>query len=141
MPLDGNSHEQPPKKARIRSNSNVLRQTRDPKSDKRSEETVWKQTSVQTVETDTLGTAIQAPRTKDTIQTPQFVGPITTSDSGKRYILTLSDYCSKWVEAVPMPTKHASGVAQALFNVNVYNTTLSIHLVMVKQDSEGKLQK
>ena len=49
-----------------------------------------------------------------------FVGPITTSDSGNCYILTRSDYCSKWVEDVPIPTKHASGVAPALFKVNIY---------------------
>ena len=76
-----------------------------------------------------------------------FVGPLTTSDSGNHYILTLSDYCSKWVEAVPLPTKHASGVAHALFKVNIIfmimfgrKATLPIDLVMAKQDSEGKLQ-
>ena len=52
-----------------------------------------------------------------------FVGPVTTLDSGNRYILTLSDYCSKWVEAVSMPSKHASGVLHALFKVNVFVIT------------------
>ena len=55
-----------------------------------------------------------------------FVGPVTTSDSGNRYILTLSDYCSKWVEAVPMPSKHASGVAHALFKVNVLSDNITV---------------
>ncbi len=47
-----------------------------------------------------------------------FVGPITPiSTAGNRYILTLSDYFTKFVEAVPLPDKTASGVATALFKV------------------------
>jgi len=35
-----------------------------------------------------------------------FVGPITPlSHNGNRYILTLSDYFTKWVEAVALPLK------------------------------------
>ena len=49
-----------------------------------------------------------------------FVGPISpSSESGNRYILTLSDYFSKWVEAVALPTKQAPGVANALFKVYI----------------------
>jgi len=44
-----------------------------------------------------------------------FVGPISPpSESGNCYI-TLNDYYTKWVEAVALPTKEASGVANALF--------------------------
>lgn len=47
-----------------------------------------------------------------------FIGPISpTSDDGNRYILTLSDYCTKWVEAIPTPDKSASSVATALFKI------------------------
>ena len=47
-----------------------------------------------------------------------FVGPISpTSNAGNRYILTLSDYFTKWVEAVPMPNKEAPGIATTLQNV------------------------
>ena len=47
-----------------------------------------------------------------------FVGPITpTSSSGNRYILTVSDYFTKWAEAVALPSKHAQGVAETLFKV------------------------
>ncbi|KAL5476018.1 hypothetical protein EMCRGX_G025918 [Ephydatia muelleri] len=34
--------------------------------------------------------------------------------SGNRFILTLSDYYTKWVDAVPLPSKHAIGVAASL---------------------------
>ena len=48
------------------------------------------------------------------------IGPLTVSENGNRYILTLSDYCTKWVEAVPLERKHATGVALALFKVCLY---------------------
>ncbi|XP_062510638.1 uncharacterized protein K02A2.6-like isoform X2 [Corticium candelabrum] len=47
-----------------------------------------------------------------------FVGPITpVSTEGQRFILTISDYFSKWVEAVALPSKCASDVARALFKI------------------------
>ena len=50
-----------------------------------------------------------------------FVGPILApSAKGSHYILTIADYFSKWVEAIPTATKQASVVAAALFKV-VYN--------------------
>ena len=49
-----------------------------------------------------------------------FIGPLSPeADDGSRYILTLSDYFTKWVEAVPTADKTASGVAASLFKVNV----------------------
>ena len=49
-----------------------------------------------------------------------FVGPVTPeSVHGNRYILTLSDYFTKWVEAVPLPTKEAPGFAKSLLKVHV----------------------
>ena len=36
---------------------------------------------------------------------------------GNRYILTLSDYFTKFVEAVPLPDKSAPGVTKASFKV------------------------
>ena len=51
-----------------------------------------------------------------------FVGPLTPpAEDGSRYILTLSDYFTKWVEAVLTPGKSANGVAAALFKVIVYH--------------------
>ena len=47
-----------------------------------------------------------------------FVGSISpASSSGNKYILTLSDYFTKWVEAVPLPSKEAPGVASVLYKV------------------------
>ena len=49
-----------------------------------------------------------------------FIGPLSPqADDGSHYILTVSDYFTKWVEAVPTADKTASGVAASLFKVNV----------------------
>ena len=55
-----------------------------------------------------------------------FIGPISpTSHQGNSFILTISDYFTKFVEAVPLPNKMASGVANALFKVSLQYTYLS----------------
>ena len=46
-----------------------------------------------------------------------FVGPLLKSESGNQHVLTFSDYFSKCVEAVPLPSKDAFGIATALFKV------------------------
>lgn len=47
-----------------------------------------------------------------------FIGPLSPeADDGSRFILTLSDYYTKWVEAVPTIDKSASSVASSLFKV------------------------
>lgn len=47
-----------------------------------------------------------------------FIGPINpTSSDGNNYILTISDYFTKFTEAVPLPDKSALGVAKSLFKV------------------------
>ncbi|KAL5506431.1 hypothetical protein EMCRGX_G008064 [Ephydatia muelleri] len=55
------------------------------------------------------------------VQSPWFhlgVDPISpVSSKGNCFILTLSDYFTKWVEAVPLPTKESSGIAQALIRI------------------------
>ena len=47
-----------------------------------------------------------------------FVGPVTQSANGNRFILTVSDYFTKWVEVVALPSKCASGIANSLFKVS-----------------------
>ena len=47
-----------------------------------------------------------------------FIGPISlVSSKGNRFLLTISDCFTKWVEAAPLPKKESSGVAQALMGV------------------------
>ena len=46
-----------------------------------------------------------------------FIGPLLRSSQGCQYILTISDYFSEYVLAIPMEDKLASGVAAALFKV------------------------
>ena len=47
-----------------------------------------------------------------------FVGPISpAADDGSEYILTATDYFTKWCEAVPTVDKSAASVATALFKV------------------------
>ena len=48
-----------------------------------------------------------------------FVDPISPiSRAGNRFILTVSDYFTKWVSVFPLPTKEAHGVATALLKVS-----------------------
>ena len=50
-----------------------------------------------------------------------FVGPISPpSRSGNRYVLTVSDYFTKFAWAKALPTKEAVNVAQALREVNSF---------------------
>ena len=50
-----------------------------------------------------------------------FIGRIhPISTNGNRFVLKISDYFTKWVEAIPLPTKCALGVAKALFKVLKY---------------------
>lgn len=47
-----------------------------------------------------------------------FIGPINpTSIQGNRYILTVSDYFSKFTHAVALPDKSAFGVVRTLHKV------------------------
>ena len=58
-----------------------------------------------------------------------FIGPLCpVADDGSQYILTVSDYFTKWVEAVPTPDKTASSVSNALFKVSGYEPWQGVHL-------------
>ena len=46
-----------------------------------------------------------------------FIGPVITSQKGSRFILTISDHCTKWVKAIALATKCASATAGAMFKV------------------------
>jgi len=40
------------------------------------------------------------------------------SGKGKRYLLTMTDYFSKYVEAIPLPDKSALSVAKGFYKMN-----------------------
>jgi len=42
---------------------------------------------------------------------------LPVSSSGNRYCITLTDYFSKWAEAMPIPTKEATHVADFLCKI------------------------
>ena len=56
-----------------------------------------------------------------------FVGPLSPEAAdGSTYILTISDYFTKWAEALPTPNKCASTVAAALFKVRPVVTCCAV---------------
>ena len=58
-----------------------------------------------------------------------FIGPIhPTSKRGNKFVLTISNYFTKWVEAIPLPSKDSIGVAQSLFKVSVKLCHFFFHL-------------
>ena len=42
---------------------------------------------------------------------------LPVSSSGNRYCITLTDYFSKWAEAMPIPTKEARHIADFLYQM------------------------
>ena len=40
------------------------------------------------------------------------IGPLTETPRGNKYIITLTDYFSKWAEATALPDKTADGVTR-----------------------------
>ena len=47
------------------------------------------------------------------------IGPLTETLTGNKYILTVTDYYTKWAEATPLPSKEACGVADFLYKVRI----------------------
>ena len=58
-----------------------------------------------------------------------FVGPLSLSSGGNRYLLVVSDYFTKWAEAIPLPDQKASTTARALVNTVIlrFGMPLTIH--------------
>lgn len=49
------------------------------------------------------------------------IGPLTETPRGNKYIITLTDYFSKWAEATALPDKSADGVARFMYSVSFIN--------------------
>ena len=43
------------------------------------------------------------------------IGPFQVTSRGNQFVMTMTCYFSKWVEAFPLPDKSASSVAQAIY--------------------------
>ena len=54
------------------------------------------------------------------------IGPLPETPRGNKYIVTLTDYFSKWAEAAPLPSKHAEGVARLIYSVSI-QMSLEVH--------------
>ena len=52
------------------------------------------------------------------------IGPMPETPKGNKYIVTLTDYFSKWAEAAPLKDKSAVGVAKFIYSV-------SSHLLLI----------
>ena len=46
------------------------------------------------------------------------IGPMPATSRGNKYIITFTDYFSKWAEAAPLPDKTAQGVANFIYSVS-----------------------
>ena len=49
------------------------------------------------------------------------IGPMPETPRGNKYIVTLTDYFSKWAEAAPLKDKSAVGVAKFIYSVSYYS--------------------
>ena len=45
------------------------------------------------------------------------IGPLKVTPRNNQYILTMTYYFSKWVEAFPLPDKSADSIARALYGI------------------------
>ena len=61
------------------------------------------------------------------------IGPLPVTSLGNKYIVTLTDYFSKWAEAAPLPSKHAAGVAKLIYSVSIIRyISLYIYIRILK---------
>ena len=54
------------------------------------------------------------------------IGPLPETTRGNKYIVTLTDYFSKWAEAAPLPSKHAAGVSKFIYSVKSFTNLKKI---------------
>ena len=50
------------------------------------------------------------------------IGPLPETSRGNKYIVTLTDYFSKWPEAAPLPDKTAAGIAHFMYSVSAQSS-------------------
>lgn len=57
------------------------------------------------------------------------VGPLHTTPRGNKYIMTITDYYTKWAEAEPLKDKTAASVSSVLYTVSV-QWNVRVHFIM-----------
>ena len=59
------------------------------------------------------------------------LGPLPESSLGNKYILVVSDYFTKWIEAYPMPNQETVTIANVLVNefISRFGVPLLLHSV------------
>ncbi|KAL5502338.1 hypothetical protein EMCRGX_G009091 [Ephydatia muelleri] len=56
-----------------------------------------------------------------------FIGPLAITPRGNKYIMTVTDYYSKWAEATPLQDKSAPSVAQFLYSCSPWMLGMTKH--------------
>ena len=56
------------------------------------------------------------------------IGPLSLTPRGNKYIVTLTDYFTKWAEAAPLPDKCAVGVGEL---VKYYSIIISYYDIII----------
>ena len=46
------------------------------------------------------------------------IGPMPETPRGNKFVVTLTDYFTKWAEAAPLPDKTALGIAKFIYSVS-----------------------
>ena len=59
------------------------------------------------------------------------IGPLQETPRGNKYIVTLTDYFSKWAEAAALPDKCAVGVAKFIYSVRVIMIIIIIVITFI----------
>ena len=63
------------------------------------------------------------------------IGPLPKTSRGNKYIVTLTDYFSKWAEAAPPFNKTAEGIAKFMYSVSLKYTKLLHTLIFALIES------
>ena len=63
------------------------------------------------------------------------VGPLHTTPRGNKYIMTVTDYYTKWAEAEPLKDKSAASVSSVLYTVSItrHNDHVCVHALYYLQ--------
>ena len=58
------------------------------------------------------------------------IGPLTETSRGNKYIVTITDYFSKWAEAGPLPDKTAFRIAKFIYSMVLYTLGTTSYITL-----------